>query len=459
MLRATLVIPLVLVSTLGACKGEGDFTCAGDDACAGVGPGARCEANGWCSFEDGACDSGRRYGELAGDGLGGICVGEASATEGASSSGPSPTTEDTLEGPLDTSAGPGPDPDTSEDTGPPVVEDWWSCGWAERREITLDVPDTGEVLTNVPVLVILDDSRIDPTIMAEDGRDLRFVTDDGTMLSHELEQWSPEGLSWAWLRVPELPPGQTRVTMYYGNPSAEGLPSAEVWRGYTGVWHMGFEFADATGINAPGLGQAVQIDGQAGPALRFAPPTDGMEVVPAQPVDGLFAQGGTITAMIRASSWGGGGQGLVVSRAETSNGDGGWIVTVDGARQGLRFTRDFTMNRRTWYTTDGSITLHAWHHVAVVYQDDPLADAALYIDGVLQGTRVQGMTNGTPEPDLAPVLHIGGVPFDTEITFDGIVDEARVAPIARSPAWMTVEVAALRDELASFGPPQGSPCE
>lgn len=459
MLRATFVIPLLLASTIGACKGEGDFTCAEDEACAGVGPGAQCEANGWCSFEDVACDSGRRYGELAGDGLGGICVGEEGSTEGSSTSDPPSTTtaDPTLEGPLDTSAGPG--LDTSEDTGPPVVEDWWSCSWAERREIVLEVPDTGEVLTNVPVLVILDDSRIDPTIMAEDGRDLRFVTDDGTMLSHELEQWSPEGLSWAWVRVPELPPGQTRVTMYYGNPGAEGIPGAEAWSGYTGVWHMGFEFTDATAINAPGLGQAVQTDGHAGPALRFAPPTDGMEIMPSPPVAGLFAQGGTITAMIRPSGWGGGGQGLIVSRADSSNGDGGWLLAIDGARQALRFARGFTQNRRTWYTPDGSITLHAWHHVAVVYQDDPLADAVLYIDGAPQATRVQGMTNGTPEADTAPAVHVGGVPFEPEITFEGIVDEARIAPISRSPAWMTVELAVMRDELASFGPPQGSPCE
>lgn len=461
--RATLVSSLLLISTLGGCAGGGEFTCADDQACAGVGPGARCEANGWCSYEDEACADGRRYGDHAGDGLGGLCVGEEPATGGTSTSGPTPTTpgDPTLDGPdssPDTSAGAGSSPGT-DDTGP-VQGDWWDCGWAVRRGLTLDVPDTGEVLQGVPVLVILDASRIDPSIMADDGHDLRFVADDGvTVLPHELEQWSPEGLSWAWVRVPELSPGSNHLTMYYGNPVAESLDPTAVWSGYAGVWHMGFELGDSTGNNGLGQGSATTTDGQAGPAQRFAPPEDGVEVIASPALDGLFVAGGTATAMVRASGWGDNEQGLVVGRADSSNGDGGWVLAVDGAREALRFARGFTMNRRTWYTPDDSLLLHAWHHVAVVYQDDAAADPTIYIDGVPQSLSSQGMTNGSPEPEQAPTLHIGGVPFTTVDTFDGIVDETRVIPVPRSAAWMTVEVAALRDELASFDAPQSSPCE
>lgn len=463
--RATLVSSLLLASMLGGCMSGGEFTCADDQACAGVGPGARCEANGWCSYEDEACGEGRRYGDHAGDGLGGLCVGEEPATGSASTSGPVSTSsttvgDPTLDGPdasQGASAGPGSSPGT-DDTGP-VLDDWWDCGWAARRGLTLDVPATGEVLADVPVLVILDASRIDPSIMADDGRDLRFVADDGvTVLPHELEQWSPEGLSWAWVRVPSLPPGQTRLTLYYGNPAAEPLDPTAVWSGYAGVWHMGFEFADATGNNEPGQGMATTTDGQAGPAQRFVPPQDGVAVTVSPALDGLFAAGGTASAMIRASGWGDNGQGLVIGRADSPNGDGGWVLAVDGARQALRFVRGFTMNRRTWYTPDGSLVLHAWHHVAVVYQDDPVADPAIYIDGVPQSLSAQGMTNGSPDPEQAPTLHIGGVPFTTADTFDGIVDETRLIPVPRSAAWMTVETAALRDELASYDAQQSSPC-
>jgi hypothetical protein len=459
--RATFMILLALAASIGGCAGTEAFTCADDEACAGVGPGARCEANGWCSYEDETCDGGRRYGDLAGDGLGGVCLGEEGGTHGTTTGSPmtSPTTEDPPSDDTSTDTD-GLDTATSEDTGPPVSEGWWDCGWAERRELTLDVPDTGEVLAGFPVLVILDASRIDASIMAADGRDLRFVAEDGTtVLPHQLEQWSPAGLSWAWVRMSELPPGETRLTMYYGNPAATPTDGTAVWGGYTGVWHMGFEFADATGISAPGLGTAVTDWGQAGPAQRFVPPLDGIAVTPSPPLDGLFAQGGTITAMIRASGWGSNEQGLVVGRADGPNGDGGWVLAVDGSGEALRFARGFTINRRTWYTPDGSLSLHAWRHVAVVYQDDALADPVFYVDGVPQRAIPQGMSNGDPEPDDAPTLHLGGEPSSGEQTFDGIVDEVRVAPLPRSGAWMTVEVAALRDELASYGAPQSSPCE
>lgn len=55
------------------------FPCAQDSDCAGATAGA-CEASGWCSFPDDACDSGRRYGRWAGRGLGDACVPIEDAT-------------------------------------------------------------------------------------------------------------------------------------------------------------------------------------------------------------------------------------------------------------------------------------------------------------------------------------------------------------------------------------------
>ncbi len=86
------------------------FACDDDSACAGNGEQGTCEATGWCSFPDAACESGARYGELSGDGLASDCV----AVDGTSSSaGPEPGTGDptpaTLDGTsaIDTSSGDG----------------------------------------------------------------------------------------------------------------------------------------------------------------------------------------------------------------------------------------------------------------------------------------------------------------------------------------------------------------
>lgn len=64
--------------TLAACR-IGAFHCEDVDDC---GSDGTCEASGFCSFPDGACPSGQRYGEHAGDGLAGACVDELGTSSG-----------------------------------------------------------------------------------------------------------------------------------------------------------------------------------------------------------------------------------------------------------------------------------------------------------------------------------------------------------------------------------------
>lgn len=67
------LVLLVCVGTAG-CPQAGDvFVCATDRQCAEDGVGA-CEGDGYCSFPDGACESGRQYGDLAPEALSGTCV-------------------------------------------------------------------------------------------------------------------------------------------------------------------------------------------------------------------------------------------------------------------------------------------------------------------------------------------------------------------------------------------------
>lgn len=99
-----MLVPLAVVAS--GCVAS-VFACEGDGQC----PNGFCEASGYCSFTDAGCDSGRRYGSFAGDGLGGTCVptvdtstgvdpttgpiedpttgvGTTSASDGSSSGGP-----------------------------------------------------------------------------------------------------------------------------------------------------------------------------------------------------------------------------------------------------------------------------------------------------------------------------------------------------------------------------------
>ena len=86
----------------GACL-NGTFACESDLQC----PDGRCEPQGWCSFPDGSCVSGHRFGSHAGDGLADLCTEEGAATtaETSTSASTSNTTPGDASDASDTTAG------------------------------------------------------------------------------------------------------------------------------------------------------------------------------------------------------------------------------------------------------------------------------------------------------------------------------------------------------------------
>src|ERR1041384_7471469 len=71
-MRTRVIATLAAVVVAGCSPHATSFTCTGDPSC---GPGGTCELNGFCSFADSTCSSGRRYGDLGGPSAG-QCVGE-----------------------------------------------------------------------------------------------------------------------------------------------------------------------------------------------------------------------------------------------------------------------------------------------------------------------------------------------------------------------------------------------
>jgi hypothetical protein len=89
---ATVRALIVVVAGLVGCVGSGTFRCVHDPDC---GPGGTCEpSTNLCSFADGKCASGQRYGAFAGD-LSHSCVGGGT---GAKCGGPPVVTDDFEDG-------------------------------------------------------------------------------------------------------------------------------------------------------------------------------------------------------------------------------------------------------------------------------------------------------------------------------------------------------------------------
>ncbi len=146
-LAATLAAALALGALSSACLNFDPFGCQEDTQCDAEAMG-RCEAAGYCSYPDLACETGYRFEASAGDGLGGACVGtDMTGTGTATGTTNGPTTNPTepdLDSGTDPTVSTGPNPTSAtddSDTGD-------SCGGGGETCCAGDACDAGLQCSN-----------------------------------------------------------------------------------------------------------------------------------------------------------------------------------------------------------------------------------------------------------------------------------------------------------------------
>ena len=93
-------------------------------------------------------------------------------------------------------------------------------GWSYFRLVSIYNPTTATV-DNIPVRIELSSPSFDFSHVKNDASDLRFYTLTCNELPYWIEEWNPTpGEGVVWVKIPRLPPGETRILMVYGNPSA-----------------------------------------------------------------------------------------------------------------------------------------------------------------------------------------------------------------------------------------------
>ncbi len=338
-------------------------------------------------------------------------------------------------------------------------------GWDMRRKITFDNSSAAGNLPNFPVLVKLDNTRIDYSKTQNSGQDIRFVdpSDPTTVLPHEIETWNESGTSYVWVKVPQIDAGSTSdyIWMYYDNPTvSDGQDATNVWESdFKGVWHLSEsgngtsnEFDESTssadnGTGGGGTGTKVptRTAGQIGSGQKFDGVDDYIITNSTSLINGTTAY--TYEAWINPTSCGEGGSGTVLGKDNVSN-----LFLCQTVANNIALA--YEANGSSAYSAINSLTMNKWHHVVAVYNDANVA--SFYIDGVLVTATDSSVTeaNTTGGIVIGTESSGGTTPATSNYNFDGVIDEARISTGVRSADWIKAEYLTGSDQMNAYSEEQ-----
>ncbi len=432
--------PLLLALWLGAvagCTNDYDrFTIGG-----GGGPGSTTDATTTVGSGGATTTTTGSVGGAAGTGGGSVTSGTGGALAGTGGAGGSVGTGGAGGGTVCT------DVEGS-------CEPWWNAAWSQRRRIVVDNGGVTQDLTDFPVPIVLDASRIDYAATMANGQDVRFVAADGaTVLDRDLEVWDPAGTSALWVKVPTVPTqgtGKVVLWMYYGNMGAP-MPNnpKDAWSsGFESVHHLSGGFTDVTTGNngsTPSAGATPSnATGRVGGAMNFDGSDDRIDL--AGEADFDFTTSLTVSLWMRPDTLNKAWQAFV------TKGDSAWRLHRDPNTVKLAFSTNHSGNPNDDLGGVGTITVSQWHHVAMTYDG---AMKALYLDGALDAQKA--FTQIISKNNYA--VCIGENLQMTGRQYDGIIDEVRISNVPRSAAWLRFEsaIVASNATLVTFSAEQTPP--
>ena len=328
--------------------------------------------------------------------------------------------------------------------------------WSDSQRIyintTLSGANVTSAVTNFPLLIRLNPSkftRFDRT--KPGGADIRFATSTGIHLNYQIERWK-DGANNAdtaeiWVKVPSVTANSSTqfIRMYYGNANAadssKGNLVFETSNNYIGVWHLAEDpsggagaIKDATGnaLNATARGNmngSDLVNGVIGKAHDFDGTDDG-DSIPYKPVLNT-GNAVTLSAWVyvrRFQSYS-----RIITRGVESNINPWTIYSLNTQDSSTRWRGEVSTGDSTTQNSvqgENTLTVNTWYHVAFTYDR---SNMRMYRNGVQDGSPVSEadpMSTSKTTP-----LMIGKSNYATN-PFSGIIDEANVANVARSPAWI-----------------------
>ncbi len=309
---------------------------------------------------------------------------------------------------------------------------WWDAKWEMRRKVTFDTTDKGAAiadnLTEVPVLIRLHSGNFTFEAAKEDGADIRFVSgDDKTPLKYHLEKYEPkQGIALFWVKVPQIAgkAAQDFVWCYYANSSAAaGADSGGTYdTAQAAVFHFGEK--DGPPRDATSYGNhAAEYNGKLGVPAAVG---NGAVFAGAERLVVKRAPSLNLTKGFTFSAWLKPGQQAAEGRLLSwDDGKDAIVIAVD---QSGAFAR---VNGAT--TGRAPLTAGAWQHLAVV--GEPGKKLTVYLNGKEVAAASLPVI---PSPSVELAI---GATLEGKSGYVGEMDEAGIAAIPRSTAWITAAVA------------------
>lgn len=349
--------------------------------------------------------------------------------------------------------------------------DWWDAAWKQRRKVVVKDALLEAPLTDFAVPVKLGAAvggAFDYAQVKPDGSDLRFVSSDGVVLSHEIEAWDPAGESLIWLRLPTLAKDAASdvvatVWLYFANPAAPvpdaALASGTWAMGHTGVWHFAGSGNDATPLAHHAMNEgATFVDGKFGQGAQFSEKALQYLVVSPGKTKAIVsgAQGSTLSVWVNPTI-----PRVQATGSQGDNDDNGNVVfTIGGynpdqhnsytgfniSAEGRMITHVDPADTRPYRrirSEPGVVTMNEWAWLNYVI-DLPKGEVRFFKDGKLVAALSEG-----PFTDVVynakPSAHavIGTEEDYTKHFYDGIMDELRIEAVIRPPEWIAAQFRAM----------------
>lgn len=338
--------------------------------------------------------------------------------------------------------------------GADTNDTWCDTDWTYRRPLTFDASTTTSDISEYPMLVMFNSSRISYANTDNSGDDIRFYDNGCNILEYELENWNESGTSTAWVHIPTLDGATTTQFMYvyYGNAGASASASTTApWDDNFGLVHhpnqvAGFNDSSNYGNDADAntnlatsttgrIGSAWEGDGNSANNNR-------VEIPDSSTLDGM--EDLTIEAWIRPDTNGQANYGRFFSKDDGNP----WKFSMYNASDcnGV----EFTINGLSSNSTNAGISCNSWHYIVGTYDGDNGSSNSvktLYVDGVQIDSDTFVVQNVN---DDAVDVRIGARE-NNEREFDGEIDELRLSNVVRSTDYIKLNYETAFDTVLTYG--------